>query len=190
MKAPLTHQKPINNGPIVILPNDNTMQATHSGILNLPYLPYKAKVAYKFPQISKSLLSMSALCDEGGSATFHKHSVHMWCNNKIILKGIRDPDARLWMVPLDNRITKHPSYPSSIPSASPSANSTANPRPTPSSNPSSAPSNPTAAPSELPSNTNVASAVLETTHTKKGTSQIPTCCVFLSSDKHMDQSNT
>ena len=45
MEAPLDHQKPINNDPIVILPNDNTMQATHSGILNLPYLPYKEKVA-------------------------------------------------------------------------------------------------------------------------------------------------
>ena len=86
---------------------------------------------------------------------------------KIVLKGIRDPDARLWMVPLDNIIKKHPSCPSSMPNASPSANSTAKPIPTPSSNPSSAPSNPTAAPSELPSNANAASAVLETTHTKK-----------------------
>lgn len=45
MEALLAHQKPINNGPIVILTNYNTMQATLSGMLNLPYPPYKARVA-------------------------------------------------------------------------------------------------------------------------------------------------
>ena len=72
MNVPLQNEKPINNGPIVALPDDSTMQATHSGTLNIPQLPIKAKIAYKFPSIQKSLISISDLCNEGGSAWFTK----------------------------------------------------------------------------------------------------------------------
>ena len=66
MDVPLQNEKQISNGPIVALPDDTTMQATHLGTLNIPQLPLKAKIAYKFPSIKKSLVSISDLCNKGG----------------------------------------------------------------------------------------------------------------------------
>ena len=77
MSTPLLNQIPIINGLIVVLPDYSTMQAAHSGLLSLPNLPLKAKISCKFPNIAKSLISISALCDEEGSATFTKSQVHL-----------------------------------------------------------------------------------------------------------------
>ena len=101
MDVPLQNEKPISKGPIVALPNNTTMQATHTGTLNIPQLPLKAKIACKFPSIKKSLISISDLCNEGGSATFTKHNVCIYFNGKIILKGFRDKVTGLWLLPLN-----------------------------------------------------------------------------------------
>ena len=61
MTVPLQNEKPINNEPIVASSDDSTMQATHSGTLKIPQLPIKAKIACKFPSITKSLTSTSDL---------------------------------------------------------------------------------------------------------------------------------
>ena len=66
MDVPLQDEKQISNGPIVALPDNTTIQATYSGILTIPQLPLKAKIAYKFPNIKKSLISISNLCNKGG----------------------------------------------------------------------------------------------------------------------------
>ena len=123
MDVPLQNEKQISNGPIVALPDDTTMQATHSGILNIPQLPLKAKIAYKFPSIKKSLVSISDLCNEGGSATFTKHNVYIYYNCKIILKGFRDKTTGLWLLPLslnhDQAMNYNPSHkPATINAAS------------------------------------------------------------------------
>ena len=44
MSAPLLNQKLIRNGPIVVLPNDSTIQATHSDQLLLLELLFEAKI--------------------------------------------------------------------------------------------------------------------------------------------------
>ena len=87
MTVSLQNEKPINNGPIVALPDDSTMQATHSGTLKIPQLLMKAKIACKFPSMKKLLISMSDLCDEGGSAVFTKQKIHIYFNGKIIFTG-------------------------------------------------------------------------------------------------------
>jgi len=87
---PLIDQRPLSNGPIVILPDDSIMQAICSSILYLPQLLSKAKVACKFPNIAKSLISISDLYNEGDSAIFTKHYVFIWHNSNMILQGKKD----------------------------------------------------------------------------------------------------
>ena len=48
MSVSLQDENPISNGLIVALPDNTTMQATHSGTLNIPELLLKAKIVYKF----------------------------------------------------------------------------------------------------------------------------------------------
>ena len=102
MDMPLLNEQPITNGPTVVLPNGSTTSATHEGLLNIPQLSNKAKLVHKFPHFKKSLLSLSTICDEGGTAIFSKHNMHILHNGRIILKGIRDTSTGLWFVPLNN----------------------------------------------------------------------------------------
>ena len=117
MDMPLIDEHPISNGPTVMLPNGNTISATHAGTLDLPHLSTETKLAYKFPHIQKSLLSLSAICNEGGVAIFSKHNMHIIKNGKIILKGTRDTTTGLWLVPLS-----HCKLPPQAPMCKPSSN--------------------------------------------------------------------
>ena len=96
----LIDQRLLSNGPIVIILDNSTIQVIYSGILHLPQLPSKVKVAYKFPNIAKSLISILDLCDEGDSAIFTKHNIFIWHNSNIILQGKRDYSTGLWLIPI------------------------------------------------------------------------------------------
>ena len=90
MEVPLENEKAIIQGPTILLPNDSSVTATHVGILVIPQFPAKAKIAYKFPNIKKSLISISAIYNEGGSTVFNNNNVLIIYKGKIILKGNRD----------------------------------------------------------------------------------------------------
>ena len=107
MDRPLINEHAISNGPTVIMPNGDLIIATHAGTLNLPTISNKAKLAYKFPHIQKSLLSLSAICNEGGTAIFNKHEMYITKNRKIILKGTRDKLTGLWLISMNNSPPKH-----------------------------------------------------------------------------------
>ena len=70
-------EHPITNGLTVILSNGDTITATHAGTLNLPKLSKETKLACKFSKILKSLLSLSAICDEGSIAVFSKREINI-----------------------------------------------------------------------------------------------------------------
>ena len=98
MSVSLQDENPISNGLIVALPDNTTMQATHSGTLNISQLLLKAKIAYKFPSSKKSLISISDLCNEEGLSTFTKYKVYIYYNHKIILKGFYEKTIGLWLL--------------------------------------------------------------------------------------------
>ena len=66
--------------------------------MTLLNLPHKARVGYKFPNIKKSLLSISAICNKGGSVIFTNDYIYILYQNKIIVKGIQDRSTGLWIV--------------------------------------------------------------------------------------------
>ena len=68
----------INNGSIVLLLDDSMMKATHVGTLNMPSLQTKTTTT------AKSLLSLSATCDDGNEERFMRKEVHDTCKGVII----------------------------------------------------------------------------------------------------------
>ena len=95
---PVTHVTPTAKGISVLLPNQATMQSSHTGLLNLPALPLQARKVHLFPKLaSGSLLSIGQLCDAGCQATFDRHHLRIYYNNKVIMQGTRQPN-KLWTI--------------------------------------------------------------------------------------------
>ena len=93
---PLKKITAVKNGIKVVLPNNNTMQATHEALLDIPQLPEKARRTHLFPYLaSGSLLSIGQLCDAGCTALFDKYKLYIFFNGKIILQGTRQK-SKLW----------------------------------------------------------------------------------------------
>ena len=114
MDVPLNNEEPIQDGPTVQLPDNSTIAATYKGNLQLPKLPKASTVAYKFPNIRKSLLTMCDICDQGGTAIFNKHEMHATLNGKVILQGKRDYSTGLWLVPIANSVSTNKPEPSTV----------------------------------------------------------------------------
>ena len=106
-------------GPIVHLPDNSTIQATHKGGLPLKHgtaLPPAATKTHVFPQLqSSSLVSIGQLCDDNCIAILDKQEINVYKNKQLIFKGHRNPSDGLWDIPL------HPSRPiaACLPASSP-----------------------------------------------------------------------
>ena len=91
-----------------MLPDNSTITATHVGILTISQFLSKVRIAYKFPNIKKSLISNSAICNDDGSAVFNKDNIFIIYKGKIILKCNRDKSTGLWLILLSNIQNKIP----------------------------------------------------------------------------------
>ena len=96
-------QKPIT----VLLPNNDTMQSTHTAELDLPDLPPQARLVHIFPKLaSGSLISIGTLCDAGCSALFRQQKLYIFNpKGRIIIQGTRQ-QSKLWTIdPVNKRPT-------------------------------------------------------------------------------------
>ena len=82
----------LSDGPHATLPNNSTIQATHSGLSN------------------ESLLSVGQFCNNNCIAIFTKHKMHILKNNKIILQGHRNFNDGLWDVQIPSVPPPPPLY--------------------------------------------------------------------------------
>ena len=98
LQVPLDNECKIQHGLTVQLPDNSVIASTHKGNLQLPNLPASSTIAYKFPNIQKSLLSMCDICDKGGTAVFSKNDMHAILDGQVILRGKRDSATGLWLV--------------------------------------------------------------------------------------------
>ena len=64
-------------------------------------------MSYTLPVMNKSLLLISAKCDEGGEARFMKKEVYITCEDSIILKGKRGIETGVWLVPIGSPENSH-----------------------------------------------------------------------------------
>jgi hypothetical protein len=92
----------------VHLPNNATMESSHTVDLDIPGLNAAASKAHVFPGMARhSLLSVWQLCDEGYIVTFKQDTVTI-CNAESckLLSGPRDVTTGLWRINL-KQTNKH-----------------------------------------------------------------------------------
>jgi hypothetical protein len=87
------------------MPNNNRIQATHTGSVHLPgNLPAQACQAHLFRELNTNLLSIDQLCDHGCIApTFTKEKVTLTRDNQTIITGYQDPKTSLWHIPIESK---------------------------------------------------------------------------------------
>ena len=83
------------------LPDNSTITSLEKGELPLPEsLSSKAKSATVLPQLERSnIISLGQLCDDC-NITLNKKQMITLKNNKVILRGIRNPKDGLWDIPI------------------------------------------------------------------------------------------
>ena len=102
MDVPLTDMEITSPGLEVTVSNKSSMTSTHSGFLNLHAdLPREATKAYKFRNITHSLISIGQLCKYGCKAIFDADKLHIHYKGKLILTGIRNPSSNMWVLPIN-----------------------------------------------------------------------------------------
>ena len=105
-KAHCTNKKPCAQGVIVNLPNNMTMQATHTALLDHPNIPIEARQCHIFPDMgSKALLSIAQFVDHGYKAVLKPTSISMVheTNPDLSFEGGRDEVTRMWTIDLHSR---------------------------------------------------------------------------------------
>ena len=105
----LCHLQPLNNGPIAILPDATTVQASHKGTCPLhDNLSTTAKEALVFPHLTnESLISVGQLCDDDCEVIFNKTKVNVSKNKKVILQGTRNKNDGLWDINVNQNTLQH-----------------------------------------------------------------------------------
>jgi hypothetical protein len=92
---------PTTKGLTVRLPNGQTIQSTHTALLDIPALPKAARLCHIFPDLkNKVLLSIGQFCDSGFTATFTKSTLRIYRNDTVYLQGQRSSTNGLWYIDL------------------------------------------------------------------------------------------
>ena len=85
------------NGPVVYLPNMNTIPVTHKGTWLVKNLSQEVTRVSILPQLkSASLLSLEQLCDDDCDVILQKKHLHVIKNNQQILHGQQNFVDGLW----------------------------------------------------------------------------------------------
>ena len=101
----LLQQLQLHNGPVAMLPNETSIQASTVGKLPLHHsLSNKAQQAYMFPKLTnESLISVGQICDDDCVVIFTKNDVKILKQDKIIIQGHRSPIDKLYDINLTNQ---------------------------------------------------------------------------------------
>ena len=104
--CPVVDKRSTNYGVNVTLPDGNSINSTHTALLQLPsQLPVNARTAHIFPDLkSGSLISIGQLCDHDCTAMFDAKQVKIYHKDAIIMSGARSIDTNnLWVLELDDQ---------------------------------------------------------------------------------------
>jgi hypothetical protein len=81
------------------------MRATHEAELDIPALPKAARHIYIVPELgSKTLLSVSQLCQADCQVIFHEKAVTVHYKGKVVLKGAMTDGSKLWQMEIPTAI--------------------------------------------------------------------------------------
>jgi len=97
----------------VQLPNGQLISPTHYGYIDWPDVPQSARIAWIFPELKRSLLSVPVLADHGFTVVFQKEHVSIINNNGTALaSGPRSTTTNLWDIPIPAPLPPHLCWPS------------------------------------------------------------------------------
>ena len=87
--------------PLIInLPDGTKVTSTHECDITIPGLP-KVLTGHIVPKLSiASLIGIRVLCEAGCKVTFSKRHCDVYYDDKLILRGFKDPSTDLWTLPL------------------------------------------------------------------------------------------
>ena len=78
-----------------------TLQSTHTGNLDLLWLPKEAMPSHVLPVLSyTSLVSIKMLCDAGCKVSYNKEKCLIFYRNKLLWQGTHEPLTRFCILPL------------------------------------------------------------------------------------------
>ena len=90
----------------VVLPNGQTLRATHTTSIPIPTLPPEATKAYIIPDLHKySLISVGQLCQHGCIVTFTSTHLTISHNDKVLLTGDFNPQTCLYHTNMASAVT-------------------------------------------------------------------------------------
>jgi hypothetical protein len=100
--APVTNKQVARNPIKITLPDGNKIQSTHTCNLDIPWLPDEMTTGHIVPQLSHtSLLATRQFCDNGCEVTFTKKLCKVTIHGETVLEGPRDPQTKLWHLPIN-----------------------------------------------------------------------------------------
>jgi hypothetical protein len=92
----------ITKNPIALtIPNGDQIESTHEAHLDIPGLPKAATLTHIVPELAEySLVSLSQICDHGGTATVTADNINIEFEGKTVMTASRSNETSLWH--LDN----------------------------------------------------------------------------------------
>jgi hypothetical protein len=100
--APVTNKQVAQNPITITLPDGNHIRSTHTCNLDIPWLPDEMTAGHVVPKLSHtSLLATRQFCDNGYEVTFTKALCKVTIEGKTVLEGPRDPNTKLWHLPIN-----------------------------------------------------------------------------------------
>lgn len=100
--APAVNVVPEKNPINILLPNGKRIQSTHTCNLDIPWLLAHITEAHIGPGLShSSLISTRKFCDAGCTIVFDEEECRVYRDNKLVLIGDRDPNTKLWRLPIN-----------------------------------------------------------------------------------------
>jgi hypothetical protein len=85
-----------------VLSNGQLITSTHTGSLNLSFMPMSARKVYIFhdDKLQASLLSIGIFTDAGFVVIYTKHHVTVFCpkTKTHLLTGVRDNASKMWKI--------------------------------------------------------------------------------------------
>ena len=109
-KKVLTNIK-VNRDVEAMLPDLDKIKSSEQGEVPLaPTLTTRARTALVLPKLgSASLISLGQLCDDGCRVVLRKKYLDVVKNGKVILKGTRNRQDKLWDIPIPQALNNsHP----------------------------------------------------------------------------------
>jgi Reverse transcriptase (RNA-dependent DNA polymerase) len=100
----LSNLQPTETPLAVQVANQQMMHSTHTAEIPLPFLPLAARQVNIFPDMHRSLVAVSPLCDAGCTVTFDNTTCLIHCPSGDTIRCPRQADG-LWTLPQQSRRT-------------------------------------------------------------------------------------